>query len=64
MDLNFKDVNEGTCIIADDVLIVGNDSNTTGSHDHHLIQVLNNCHEIGLKINVFSSQHKYCSLDI
>ena len=51
MDLNFKAINEGTHIIADDVLIVGDDSSTTGSHDHHLIQVLNKCHEIGLKLN-------------
>ena len=51
MDLNFKAINKGTQIIIDDVLIVGNDSRTTGSHDHHLIQVLNKCCEIGLKLN-------------
>ena len=51
MDLNFKAINEGTHIIADNVLIVENDSSTTGSHDHHLIQVLDKCHEIGLKLN-------------
>ena len=51
VDLNFKAINKGTHIIADDVLIVGNDSSTTGSHDHRLIQVLNKCHEIGLKLN-------------
>ena len=51
MDLNFKAINEGTHIITDDVLIVRDDLSTTGSHDHHLIQVLNKCHEIGLKLN-------------
>ena len=53
MDLNFKAINIGTHIIADDVLIVGSDSNPskTGSHDHCLIQVLNKCCEIGLKLN-------------
>ena len=52
MDLNFKAINEGTYIIANDVLIVGSDSNrSTGSHDYHLLQVLNKCREIGLKLN-------------
>ena len=52
MDQNFKAINEGTPIIADDVLIVGSDSNTsTGSHDYRLLQVLNKCCEIGLKLN-------------
>ena len=53
MDLNFKAINEDTHIITNDVLIVGSDSNssTTGSHDHHLVQVLNKCHEVGLKLN-------------
>ena len=53
MDLNFKAINEGTHIIANDILIVGSDSNlsTIGSHDHRLIQVLNKCREIGLKLN-------------
>ena len=52
MDLNFKAINEGTHIIANDVLIVGSDLNTsTGSHDYCLLQVLNKCHEIGLKLN-------------
>ena len=50
MDLNFKSINDGTHIIADDILIFGNDdSSSLGSH--HLIQVLNKCHEIGLKLN-------------
>ena len=67
LDLNFKAINEGTHIITDNVLVVVDDSSTIGSHDHHLIQVLNKCCEIGLKLNpdnVFSSQHKYCSSDI
>ena len=51
MDLNFKAINKGTHIITDDVLIVGNDSSTPGSHDHCLIQGLNKCREIGLKLN-------------
>ena len=51
MDFNFKAINAGTHIITDNVLIVGNDSTTIGSHDHRLIQVLNKCHEIGLKLN-------------
>ena len=52
MDLNFKAINKGTNIIATNVLIVGNaDSDPTGSHDHHFIQVLNKCHEVGLQLN-------------
>ena len=52
MDLNFKAINRGTHIITDDVLIVGNaDSSSDGSHDCHLIHVLNKCCEIGLKLN-------------
>ena len=50
MDLNFKAINKGTHIIADDILIVGNVS-SDGGHDQHLIQVLNKCREIGLKLN-------------
>ena len=42
MDLNFKAINKGTHIIADDVLIVGNEASE--GHDHCLIQVLNKCH--------------------
>ena len=52
MDLNFKAINMGTHIIANDLLIVGNaDSDVTNSHDCHLIQVLNKCREVGLKLN-------------
>ena len=48
MDINFCDINPTTNIIADDVMIHGN---TDEEHDRHLIQVLNKCHEIGLKLN-------------
>ena len=48
MDLNFQGINPTTNIIADDVMIHGG---TDEEHDHHLIQVLNKCHEIGLKLN-------------
>ena len=52
MDLNFKANNNGTHIITDDILIVGNaDPGSTGGHDQCLIQVLNKCHEISLKLN-------------
>ena len=52
MDLNFKAINDGTHVIVDDVLIVGDSSKAgTGNHDRRLIQVLNKCHEIGLKLN-------------
>ena len=48
MDIIFHDINPTTNIIADDVMIHGN---TDEEHDHHLIQVLNKCHEIDLKLN-------------
>ena len=51
LDLYFKAINKGTHIIAEDVLIVGNDSSTNEGHDCHPVQVLNKCHEIGLKLN-------------
>ena len=51
MDLNFKAISEGNFIIANDILIVGSDSSTTGIHDYCLLQVLNKCREIGLKLN-------------
>ena len=42
----------GTHIITNDILIVGNaDTDVTNSHDHHLLQALNKCHEVGLKLN-------------
>ena len=48
MDTYFGDLNEGTQVIADDVKIHGPDEAT---HDKHLIQVLNQCRKIGLKLN-------------
>ena len=52
MDLNFKAINNSTHVIVDDVLIVGDSSKAgTGNHDRRLIQVLNKCCEIGLKLN-------------
>ena len=48
MDINFHDINPTTNIIADDIMIHGN---TDEEHDRHLIQVLNKCRAIGLKLN-------------
>ena len=48
VDINFCDINPTANIIADDVMIHGN---TDEEHDHHLIQVLNKCCEIGLELN-------------
>ena len=48
MDLHFDGINETTNIIADDVVI---HSESDSQHDKHLIQVLNKCQEIGLKLN-------------
>ena len=48
MDLNFQGINPTTNIIADDIMIHGQDDS---EHDRHLLQVLNKCHEIGLKLN-------------
>ena len=48
MDINFCDIDSTTNIITNDVMIHGN---TDEEHDHHLIQVLNKCCEIGLKLN-------------
>ena len=48
MDVNFQDINPTTNIIADDMMIHGQDDS---EHDRHLLQVLNKCREIGLKLN-------------
>ena len=48
MDMNFHGINPTTNIITNDVMIHGN---TDEEHDHNLIQVLNKCCEIGLKLN-------------
>ena len=48
MDLNFQGINPTTNIIADDIMIHGQDDS---EHNRHLLQVLNKCHEIGLNLN-------------
>ena len=48
MDAYFGNLNEGTQVIDDDVKIHGPDEAT---HDKHLIQVLNQCRKVGLKLN-------------
>ena len=48
MDSHFQDINSTTNIIADEVMIHGESDQ---QHDKHLIQVLNKCREIGLKLN-------------
>ena len=48
MDTYFGDLNEGTQVIVDDVKIHGPDETT---HDRYLIQVLNQCRKVGLKLN-------------
>ena len=48
MDLHFDGINGTTNIIADDIIIHGE---SDSQHDKHLLQVLNRCHEIGLKLN-------------
>ena len=48
MDLNFQNINSTTNIIADNVMIHGN---CDEQHNKHLLQVLNRCREIGLKLN-------------
>ena len=48
MDTYFGNLNEGTHVIADDVKIHGQDEAT---HDKHLIQVLNQCRKVSLKLN-------------
>ena len=49
MDTYFGNLNKGTHVIADDVKIHGEDKST---HDQHLIQVLNQCRKVGLKLNL------------
>ena len=52
MDLNFENLTN-VLIIADDILIVGSNLGLSYDHDHDrcLIQVLNCCQEVGLKLN-------------
>ena len=48
MDYHFKGINSTTNITVDEVMI---HRETDLQHDRHLIQVLNKCREIGLKLN-------------
>ena len=48
MDSHFQDINLTTNVIADDIMIHGESEQ---QHDKHLLQVLNKCHEIRLKLN-------------
>ena len=48
MDLTFQGINPTTNIIADDIMI---HRDCDEQHDRHLLQVLNKCREIGLKLN-------------
>ena len=52
MDLNFKNLTNAH-IIADDILILATDLGPSDDcdHDRCLIQVLNHCQEVGLKLN-------------
>ena len=48
MDLNFQGINSTMNIITDDIMIHGQDDS---EHDRDLLQVLNKCREIVLKLN-------------
>ena len=48
MDLHFEGINSTTNVITDNVMI---HRESDGQHDRHLLQVLNKCCEIGLKLN-------------
>ena len=52
MDLNFESLSNAH-IIANNVLIVGSDLGPLDEHDHDrcLLPVLNQCREVGLKLN-------------
>ena len=52
MDLDFKNITYAH-MIANDILIVGSDLGPSDNRDHNrcLIQVLNHCQEVGLKLN-------------
>ena len=49
MDTHFQDINSTTNMITDDIMIHGASND---QHDMHLLQVLNKCREIGLKLNL------------
>ena len=48
MDTHFQDINSTTNVITDYTMIHGDSDH---QHDRHLLQVLNKCREIGLKLN-------------
>ena len=48
MDAYFGDLNKGTHVIADDMQIHGDSKST---HNFHLLEALNQCRKIGLKLN-------------
>ena len=48
MDLHFEGINSTTNVIANDIMIHGESDE---QHDRYLLQVLNKCREIGLKLN-------------
>ena len=52
MDLNFESLTNAH-IITDDILIVGSDLGPLDKHDHDrcLLQLLNQCREVNLKLN-------------
>ena len=48
MDAHFQDINSTTNVITDNVMIHGE---SDAQHDMHLLQVLNKCRKIRLKLN-------------
>ena len=59
IDTYFGNLNEGTHVITDDVKIHGEDEST---HDQQLIQVLNQCRKVGLKLNLDKCIFKLTSM--
>ena len=59
MDTYFGDLNDGTHVIADDIKIHGEDEAT---HDMYLIQVLDQCRKVGLKLNLDKCVFKSTSI--
>ena len=53
MDTHFQEINFTTNVITDDVMIHGESDD---QHDMHLLQVLNKCREIRLKLNLDKCQ--------
>ena len=59
MDTYFGDLNEGTRVITDKVKIHGEDETT---HDLYLLQVLNQCRKVRLKLNLDTCVFKSTSI--